>query len=179
MLPSRRIAAAHHNSATGAEKRNDVQPGNTEGWQSVLRVQLSYASYVLLALSVAALGFQMNFVLNAEFDPADPWQRSALIAALLSLFVLFLSVASGLFLMINRLRDLRARATTTDEDGAGARAIERQQKLSAKLSRRNWPLWWFHLGTFGFGVFLAVIAVALSVIAALLSYGKPAPGCDI
>jgi hypothetical protein len=155
-----------------------MQPDKTE---SVLRTQFSYASYVILALSVAALGFQMTFVLNAQFDPADPWQRSALIAALLSLFVFFLSVASGVLVLANRMRDLRAdmRAATAAKDGADPGAVECQQKLSAKLGRRNWPLLWFHLGTFGFGVFLAVIAVALSAIAALLSYGEPAPGCDI
>ena len=149
--------------------------------ESVLRAQFGYASYVILALSVAALGFQMIFVLNAQFDPADPWQRSALIAALLSLFVLFLSVGSGVLVVANRMRDLRAgmRAATAAEDAADTRTVERQQKLSAKLGRRSWPLLWFHLGTFSFGVFLAVIAVAFSVIAGLLSYGEPAPGLDI
>src|SRR5690348_15395181 len=125
-------------------------PGNTETSQSALRAQARYASYVILGLSVAALGFQMTFVLNAQFDPADAWQRLALIAALLSLFFLLVSVVSGVLVQINRLRDLRAlmRAAAA-EAGADALAIERQQKLSARLGRRIWPLLLFHLGTFG------------------------------
>ena len=162
-----------------------MQADDSEGapahWQSVIRAQFTNAGYVILALSVAALGFQMVFVLNAQFDAGDPWQRAALVAALLSLLVLFLSVAMGLFLILNRVRDLRA---TLLAAGSGAteseiRVIEGNQRLSAKLGRRSWRLFWFHLGAFGLGVFLAAVAVMLSVIAAFLSYGEVPPGCDI
>src|SRR5207237_2277829 len=109
-------------------------------WQSVIRAQFTSAGYVMLALSVAALGFQVVFVLNASFDPGDPWQRAALVAALLSLLVLFLSVAMGLFLVLNRVRDMRAtllavRSSATESE---TRVIEGNQRLSAKLGRRSW-----------------------------------------
>src|SRR5205823_8872522 len=106
-----------------------MQADDSEGapahWQSVIRAQFTSAGYVMLALSVAALGFQMVFVLNAQFDAGDPWQRAALVAALLALLVLFLSVAMGLFLVVNRVRDLRAtllaaRSSATESLGSAS-----------------------------------------------------------
>jgi hypothetical protein len=140
--------------------------------------QLLAATYVMLALSVAAFGFQIVFVLNEEFDPADPLQKWALIAALLSLFVLFMSVIFGLLLVMNHIRKIRAATLAVTAAPDDLRLVQRHRRLSAKLERRSWHIFWYQLGTFGFGLFLTAIAVALQVIASFLSYGQT-PGCDI
>ena len=158
-----------------------MQGGDIDGTvaHAQARAQFAESSYVMLALAVLALGFQIVFVLNEEFDPADPWQRWSMIAALLSLFLLFISVVFGLLLVVNRVRGFRSTLVARQQDHPDARVTERSQRLSAKLERRTWRLFWYHLGTFGFGIFLTAVAVALSVIASFLSYGQMPPGCDI
>jgi heme/copper-type cytochrome/quinol oxidase subunit 4 len=158
-----------------------MQGGDIDGTaaHAQARAQFAESSYVMLALAVLALGFQIVFVLNEEFDPADPWQRWSMIAALLSLFLLFMSVVFGLLLVINRVRGFRSTLVAAQQNHPDARVTARSQRLSAKLERRTWRLFWYHLATFGFGLFLTAVAVALTVIASFLSYGQAPPGCDI
>ena len=135
--------------------------GSFVRWQSIAIGQLTYAVNLVLALSVATLGFQITLLLNDKFIPVS-WQKCAFS---LSLLLLSISVIVGIFVVVNRLRDFRATKETARlrEDHASPATIEPYRTLSRKLGNWTWTLFWWQLSTFGAGVVLATIAVLASV----------------
>ena len=73
-------------------------------WQAITIAQLSYAINLILTFSVAAIGFATTLLLNENFNPVS-WQSYAFS---LSLILLLVSGAFGVWCTINRLRDFRA-----------------------------------------------------------------------
>ena len=135
--------------------------GSFVRWQSITIDQLTYAVNLVLALSVATLGFQITLLLNDKFIP-EAWQKCAFA---LSLLLLAVSVIAGIFVVVNRLRDFRATkdAARLREEKASEAIIEPYRVLYRKLGGRTWILFWWQLGTFGAGVVLATFAVLASV----------------
>jgi hypothetical protein len=140
--------------------------GSFVRWQSTRITQLTYAINLILSFSVAALGFQVSLLLGKEFTPVA-WQKCAFS---FSLLLLLASTGIGIWCVINRLRDFRAteRAALMREHGSSNDEIEPYRKLYDKLGRRTWCLFWWQIGTFGFGILLAVLTVAASVGTKLL-----------
>lgn len=135
--------------------------GSFVRWQSIAIGQLTYAVNLVLALSIATLGFQITLLLNDKFTPVG-WQKCTFS---LSLFLLSISVIVGIVVVVNRLRDFRAtkEAARLREDHASPATIEPYRMLYRKLGNRTWTLFWWQLSTFGFGVVLATLAVLASV----------------
>jgi len=92
-------------------------------WQSITITQLSYVVNLILGLSVASLGFQVNILLDGNLITKS-WQECIIIISLISLLA---SVALGIFCIINRLRDFRA----TKE------AAKLREKISLMKKLRN------------------------------------------
>jgi hypothetical protein len=73
-------------------------------WQSITIAQLTYCINLILGMAVATLGFQIALLLNDKFNPIA-WQNCAFSVSML---LLILSVALGIWCVVNRLRDFRA-----------------------------------------------------------------------
>jgi len=126
-------------------------------WQGLTIAQLTQAVSVVLGLAVAALGFDVTLLMNNDFKPAS-WQKCAFGGALL---LLLSSIALGIWCIINRLRDFRltmwsARDRTSNPAGAAA-----TRAIANALGKKTWALFWGQIVTFGLGVLLTVIVVAI------------------
>lgn len=143
---------------------NEEQPSKKKNressirWQGRTIAQLGYALNLVLGLTVAALGFEVSLILNKDFHHVG-WQNCILS---ISLLALVLSVAVGLWCVLNRLRDFRATAETAKKRENGASDIELQplRTLTRMLGKRTWVLFQWQLWTFGLGILLFVLAVA-------------------
>jgi uncharacterized membrane protein YbhN (UPF0104 family) len=91
-------------------------------WQGRTIEQFGYALNLILGLSVAALGFELTLLLNKEFERTG-WQNCLFIISILSLL---LSIALGLWCVVNRLRDFRATTEAAHKREDGAEDLELQ-----------------------------------------------------
>jgi hypothetical protein len=135
-------------------------------WQSITIGQLTYAINLILAFSVATLGFQVTLLLNERFMPIS-WQKGVFS---LSLILLSSSVALGVWVVINRLRDFRVttKAARKREEGVCEEKIEPYRTLYRNLGKKTWCLFWWQVGTFVFGVLCTVLSVLASSIHKLI-----------
>jgi hypothetical protein len=140
--------------------------GSFVRWQSITIAQLTYSVNLILGLAVATLGFQTALLLKETFHPAG-WQKCAFGVSMLTLL---LSIGFGIWRVINRLRDFRAttRAARLREDGKPDDEIQPYRDLYNKLGERTWGLFWWQIGTFGFGIVFTVLAMWASLSQKLL-----------
>jgi hypothetical protein len=134
-------------------------------WQGITISQLTYAINLILALAVATLGFGVTLLLNKEFVLIS-WQKCIISAALLTLLA---SVGLGIWCVVNRLRDFRAteQVTCMLQKGLDDSEIQHLRALSDRLGKKTWSIFWWHIGTFGIGVVLVVVGVAVTVTSKL------------
>lgn len=130
-------------------------------WQAITIAQLSYAINLILTFSVAGLGFGVTLLLNKEFNPSQ-WQSCLFF---LSLFLLLISGALGIWCTINRLRDFRATATIAKLKHKEDSELELTtlRTLTSRLGNKTWGIFWWQIGSFSGGIFLLVVSVAFSV----------------
>ena len=135
-------------------------------WQSITNRQLGYAINLILTLSVATLGFQVNTLLDPRFNPIS-WQRAAISISLLSFLF---STALGIYCVINRLRDFRITQNVARkrEQEISVSELASDRGRAERLGKRTWKLFRWQIRTFGAGVLLVVIAIAGSVSEKLL-----------
>lgn len=124
-------------------------------WQSTTIAQLTYSVNLILGLAVAALGFQVTLLLNEKFVPMG-WQKCVFG---ISMLALLLSIALGIWCVINRLRDFRAttKAASLREYGRTEDEIRPYRDLYTKLGETTWALFCWQIGTFGVGILFAVL----------------------
>lgn len=136
-------------------------------WQGRTIEQLGYALNLILGLSVAALGYELSFFLGGKFKSVG-WQNCLFVISMLSLL---LSVAVGLWCVVNRLWDFRETAKTARNREAGATYLELQplRTLTCTLGKRTWFLFRWQIATFGIGVLLLVIAAGGAIARALFA----------
>lgn len=144
----------------------DEPRGSFIRWQSTTISQLTYAVNLILGLSVGALGFQVTLLLNEKFTPIS-WQKCVFS---ISTFLLILSVAIGIWCVINRLRDFRAteKAARMRKNEKPNEEIQPYRDLYKKLGKRTWILFWWQVGTFGIGIFFTILSVMASLSQKLL-----------
>jgi len=142
-----------------AEKSKDVE--KFIRWQAITVAQLSYSINLILTLTVAALGYGSSLLLNDKFTPVSC--LSHLYA--LSLLLLLISGAIGIWCTINRLRDYRATTKINRLKSKEKREIEisNLRSLTNTLGKRTWFLFWWQIGAFTAGILCLVLSVALSV----------------
>lgn len=135
-------------------------------WQSITINQLTYAINLILALSIAALAFQVTTLLNPQFNPIS-WQKCAFALSLLSLMF---STAFGIWCVINRLSDFRltAKIARMKEQKMSNIELQPYRDLSKNLGNKTWLLFLFQITTFGLGTLLLVIGVTGSLIEKLI-----------
>jgi hypothetical protein len=124
-------------------------------WQKIAIDQLSYALNLVLALTVATLGYWFTLLKDKEFAPGP----SAKCAMLLSLTALLASTVSGVVCVLCRLWDFRGTARRV----GGHPEAQTTEELRG-LGRTTWQLFYAHVTLFALGV--AALAMAL-----LLTYG--------
>jgi hypothetical protein len=110
--------------------------GSFVRWQSMTIAQLTYCVNLILGMAVAALGFQVTLLLNDKFNPIA-WQKCAFSV---SMFLLIISIALGVWCVVNRLRDFR---TTTKvarmrEEGKPVEDIQPYRDLYKKLGKKSY-----------------------------------------
>jgi len=130
-------------------------------WQSIAITQLSYSINLILTFSVAAIGFAVSLLLNESFKPSDCQEHSFI----LSLIILLLSGAFGIWCTINRLRDFRATARIANlkrKEGNEAELTE-LRILTKRLGEKTWGIFWWQIGSFSAGIIILVLSVAFSV----------------
>ena len=130
-------------------------------WQGITISQMSYAINLVLGLAVAALGFLVNLLVNADFVPVAG--QGVMLAVALCLLVA--SVVLGIICVVNRLRDFRvtARIARGRQKESPAEELAPLREHSRRLGRRTWGLFWWQIGTFGGGVVLATVGVGLTL----------------
>ena len=126
-------------------------------WQGRKIEQFGYSLNLILGLSVAATGFELTLLLDKKLERGC-WQNCLFAISILSLL---LSVAIGLWCVINRLRDFRATAelARNREDGKPDLELQTLRELTRTLGNRTWALFWCQIGAFGLGILLLVVAV--------------------
>ena len=141
----------------------DDPHGSIVRWQSTLIVQFTYAINLILGFSVAALGFQITTMLGREINYGYYGEKTYVDAALLSLIFLGASVLLGIPLVLNRLKDFRltAKIARQRKYPSPTDTIAADRDLSEKLGRKTWCLFQWQLGTFGIGVVMTIVGVAI------------------
>ena len=130
-------------------------------WQGITITQLSYSINLILTFSVAAIGFAISLLLNENFKPTS----CQAYIFFLSLFLLLVSGALGIWCTINRLRDFRTTAKITNlecKEGNEAE-LSTLRALTQKLGEKTWGIFWWQIGAFSVGIFVLVLSIAFSV----------------
>lgn len=130
-------------------------------WQTRTIEQFGYALNLILGLSVAALGYELSFLLNEDVNK-NCLQISC---SLISLFFLFSSIVLGLCCVVCRLKDFRVTAEVAykREDGASKLDLQPLRVLTKALGERTWLLFNLHIWAFGIGVVFLIWAVGISI----------------
>ncbi|HEY1749585.1 MAG TPA: hypothetical protein VGG11_22850 [Xanthobacteraceae bacterium] len=127
-------------------------------WQAITIAQLTLATNMIFTLSVALLGFEVALMLKSDFalPGLQKW------GFLLSLFATAGSIAAGIWLVINRLRDFRATkdAARLRLDGNHEEA-NRRSTYANDLGAHTWRLFWWQIGSFACGILFFGLSVVL------------------
>jgi len=126
-------------------------------WQALTIQQFSNAVNLILGLSLAVLGFQINLLTNINFAPSSCQKLFFTVSASL----VFLSAAAGTLCTINRLRDFRETANTARAQERGHNDLaDHHREQSRQLGKLTWRLFWFQAWVFFGGVLLLVFDFA-------------------
>jgi hypothetical protein len=133
-------------------------------WQAITRDQLSFSSNLILTLSVAALGYQLD-LLNREPNPDKCHIGLGIVAAI----ALTASVLLGIGLVVNRLLDFKLTKDVARrrDRGASDADLADDRAITDRRGKRTWCLFWWQTGTFAFGSFLTAATVMVNVLAKL------------
>ena len=126
-------------------------------WQGIALTQLGYSVNLILAFSLASIGFgvsclQRNNNANSEF----------LFGALC---ILVVSTGFGIFCTITRLCDFRKtrEITKLKLDTCYSSKIARLQECATRLGKYTWCLFWWQTGTFFVGFILLAASIAIAI----------------
>jgi len=135
-------------------------------WQGIAITQMTYAVNLVLGFSVAALGFAVSLLLRSDFVPVSG-QKCAFAVGIFSLLV---SVALGLWCVINRLRDFRETASIARQvqQGGSDSNIGQLRARSESMGILTWRLLWWQIVSFAIAVLTIVIGVSGAIASKLL-----------
>src|SRR6266496_3651530 len=136
-------------------------------WQAITITQLGYAVNLILGSATASLGFALTLAKDKEYAPGC-WGKCLWG---FSVLLLLISVALGLWCVINRLRDFRKTKDIAKDREEMERAnvaeaeIRRKLEMPREETRRigetTWTLFNWQLGTFATAIPLLMIAFAV------------------
>ena len=136
-------------------------------WQDITITQLGYAVNLCLTFSTAGLGFSLSLLTNDASNPTGDG-KFFFDASLLSLVI---SIACGIYCVINRLADFRKtrgiarsreemESENTPEDEIN-NALAAQREESKKKGKLTWTFLRIQLVAFGVGMVCLSIAFAI------------------
>lgn len=128
-------------------------------WQAITLAQMTYAVDLILGIAIAALGFQVALLRSDGFSPVSIQKCVFSI----SLFLTCVSIAAGVAVIINRLRDFRAtmHAARSREKKKPPCDIEPLRVRYRKLGDRTWSLFYWQIGTLSFAMASLVTCVLM------------------
>jgi len=137
-------------------------------WQDVTITQLGYAVNLCLTFSTAALGFCLSLLTNNAFNPNGDGK----FFFDMSLLSLVISIACGMYCVINRLADFRkTRGIALSREEMESANIPEEQINSAlaerrEQSKRKGKLTWtfFFIQLIAFWVGAASLSIAFAII---------------
>ncbi len=116
-------------------------------WQGITRDQFTIATSLILGLAVTAIGYQAAALLDEKIAQVSRLQFG-------SVLCLAISVAAGILLVINRLRDFRwtTRLVRLRNVAGKKDEVESLEKWTDKAGTGSWWLFWLQVWTFFAGV---------------------------
>ena len=128
-------------------------------WQSIAINQLGYTLNLFLTFSAASLGFTLTLVKNSEVT--STCLGTAFL--ILSIISLSLSLAFGIWCVLNRLSDFRKTAQnardkevmkeiTPSPDSDIIQTLQKRRAEVKRLGEKTWILFHWQIGTFCAGV---------------------------
>jgi hypothetical protein len=141
--------------------------GSYVRWQAIAISQLGYSLNLIITLAAASLGFALILVNDNEVT-SSCWCTGLLIVSGVSLMV---SIALGIWCVLNRLADFRKTAQNARDrekrDGERGHVpppeekeietrLEWRRMEAKKLGERTWVLFHWQVGTFCAGVLALV-----------------------
>jgi hypothetical protein len=135
-------------------------------WQVIALEQLTYSINLILSFAVATLGFQASLLSNEKFIPVS-FEKCAFA---LSILAIVLSVISGVYCVINRLKDFRVtkEVARKNEMGKPNIAIQPHRDSAENLGRITWIIFRCQVYTFVLGIILLLIGISGMFIKKLL-----------
>jgi hypothetical protein len=124
-------------------------------WQKFTLDHFGYALNLILAFTVAALGYWFLLLKDKDFTPIS----TAKCMMILSLVALSFSAICGLFCIVNRLWDFRGTAQRARDDASPDAPTK---PYLDGLGRRTWILLYSQLFAFALGVILLATALLLT-----------------
>ena len=139
-------------------------------WEETRVKQLSYVSYLILTLSVAALGFALSFWHLNDSDPfeftSSSYSSFSFLTYCLSLFLFVYSIWLGIRCAINRLRDFRetAQREKLKYEGGHQCEVNELQDLTDRLGAKTWRMLRRQIRCFSGGVLFFVVVIGLQFL---------------
>ena len=129
-------------------------------WQGRSLDYLSYAINLVLALSIAGIGFEAKILSEDSFSPPGFGKASFT----LSILFLLLSAASGLACILSRLKDFRdtttiARKKTKDEYDT---ELDQLRDIVGILGKRTKCYFNWQVALFSFGVLMLLVSLSIT-----------------
>jgi hypothetical protein len=132
-------------------------------WRTLSMDQLGKVINLLLGLSVATIGYQINFLVDGKYD--SPEQKIDLIVWLIrfafvtSLILLFVSVLLGIICNYIRLLDFRYTALLIKKrmDNESSEAIWNFKETVNKYGERTWTIFAWQTATFWISFLLLAV----------------------
>jgi hypothetical protein len=147
---------------------NHGSPGESfVRWQGITREQLGFVTNLILGLATAALGFSFNLVKDKDFPSTCCWGRVLLAQ---SMFILLVSIITGIVCTINRLSDFRItmsiardreRWKASKTESEIDRKLSSRRKRTKKLGKRTWRIFCWQMATFTSGTSLQFVALGI------------------
>lgn len=123
-------------------------------WQGRTIEQLGFVNNLLVGLATGMLAFQTKVAFDdkVSFTGVERW------LAILSIILVFLSLAFGCYVAWNRLRSFRATMQTARQRETNQRqGIEELRTLSTALDKRTWWLLPLQTALFALGGLLLLV----------------------
>jgi len=130
-------------------------------WQSITITQLGYAINLILGLATASLGFSLSLAKDEESINSSCLGKHFL---LMTVLMLLASIGTGIWCVINRLRDFRETESIARDNELGrlTQAEHARRKAATdEIGELTWLLFKWQIGLFAVGLVTLVIVFAL------------------
>lgn len=130
-------------------------------WQNIRIAQLGFANNLLIALAVALVGFTLEFI-QADELILNCIQK---ILFWIGIVLCVISMALGVFVVINRLEDFKLTAQIARKrETENTSGINEDRAVTDKLGKKTWNCFIWQVVTFSIGFLLLLIMILIELI---------------